>query len=94
MESEQKLPSSAGFYSDPKYSHPLMHGLMGQDIIHQQSGAVGHSSCPATGAKTAAFTTERHQLLIMASLTPDPEKAMLQPAAFQVGLKFLYNVGG
>jgi hypothetical protein len=73
--------------------HPLTHGLMGQDIIHQQSGAVGHSSCPATGAKTAAYTTERHQLLVMAGLTADPEKAMLQPAAFQVGLKILYDVG-
>jgi hypothetical protein len=52
---------------------------MGQDFIHQQGGAVGHSSRPTAGAKAAPFATERHQLLVMASLTPDPEKAMLQP---------------
>ena len=73
--------------------HPLTHWFMWQDIVHQQGCAVGHSSRPAAGAKAAPFATERHQLLIMASFTPDSEKAMLQPAALQVFLKFLCDVG-
>jgi hypothetical protein len=66
---------------------------MGQDIIHQQSGAVGHSPGPAAGAKTAPFAGKRHQFFVMAGLTTDPQEAMLKPAAFHVRLKFLCNVG-
>jgi hypothetical protein len=39
------------------------------------------------------LATERHQFFIVAGLTPNPEKAMLQPAALQVRLKFLCDVG-
>ena len=53
---------------------------MWQYIVHKQGGTVGHSSRPAAGAKGAAFAAERHQLLVMASLTPDPEKTMLKSA--------------
>ena len=38
-------------------------------------------------------TIQEEQLLIIASLTPDPEKAMLEPAALQAFLKFLCDVG-
>ncbi len=63
-----------------KAEDPLAHGLMRQDVIHQQGGAVGHSSRPAAGAKGAAFTTIRHQLLIMASLTAGlPAEAIAGP---------------
>jgi hypothetical protein len=66
---------------------------MRQDFVHQQGGTVGHSSRPAAAAKTAALATERHQPLVMAGLTSNPQKTMFKPSAFQVGLKFLYDVG-
>jgi hypothetical protein len=66
---------------------------MGQYFIHQQSSAVCHPPRPATGAKTAAFATESHQLLIMAGLTRNPEKSMFKSSAFQVLIKFLRDIG-
>jgi hypothetical protein len=33
----------------------MTHGLMRENVFHQQGGAVGHSSCPATGAETAVM---------------------------------------
>jgi hypothetical protein len=66
---------------------------MRENVIHQQSSAVCHPARPATGAKTAAFTTERHQFFVMAGLTANPQKSMFKPSAFQVLFKFLRDVG-
>ena len=55
---------------------------------------VGHSPRPATGAETAAFTTERHQFLIVTGLTANPEKAILKSAALQVLIKSPTNESG
>ena len=51
---------------------PLAHGLMRKDLVYQQGGAVHHSACPATLAKTALLTTERQQFFIVAGFAPDP----------------------
>jgi hypothetical protein len=61
---------------------------MRQHLVHQQGNTVGHSSGPATGAKTAAFATERHQFLMVTGLTANPQEAMLKPTAFEVLIKF------
>jgi len=40
---------------------------------------VGHgmvATGPATGAKTSAFATERHQFLVVARLTANPQEAV------------------
>jgi len=76
-----------------KAEDPLAHGLMRQDFVDQQSGAVGHSACSAAAAKTALLTAERHQPLVMAGLTLDPQKTMFKPSALQISLKFLGDVG-
>jgi len=55
---------------------------MRQYFVHQQGGAVGHSSRSAAAAKAAAFAAKRQQPLILASLTPDPEKVMFKPSSF------------
>jgi hypothetical protein len=74
--------------------HPLPHRLMGQDFVHQQSSAVCHLPRPATGAKTAAFTTERQEFLMVTCLTTDPQEAMFKPSAFQVLIKFPADESG
>src|SRR5210317_1861443 len=66
-----------------KTQHPLTHGLMRQDFIHQQSSTIRHATCPTTGAESPPFTAERDQFFIMAGFTPDPEKTVLQHSAFQ-----------
>jgi len=63
-----------------KAQYPLAHRLFGKDLVHQQRSTlcfdflrpavVGHASGAATGAKTAPFTAERHEVLGMASLAP------------------------
>jgi hypothetical protein len=73
---------------------PLPHRLMRQDFIYQQSGAVSHTPCTATGTEAAAFAAERHQFLMVAGLTANPQEAMLQPAALQVLIKFATNESG
>jgi len=67
---------------------------MRENVIHQQSSAVSHPPRPATGAKTPAFATECHQLLIMAGLTANSQETMLQPAALQILIKFAANECG
>jgi len=73
---------------------PLPHRLTRQDFIYQQSSAVNHTPCTATGTEAAAFATERHQFLIVAGLTANPQEAMLQPTALQVLIKFAANESG
>ena len=58
--------------------HPLAHGLMGQDIIHQQGGTVGHASCSTAGTKAASFAAESDQFLIVTGFTLDSEKTVVQ----------------
>jgi hypothetical protein len=65
-----------------------------QNSVYEQRGNFSHAARTATGAKATAFATERHQFLIMAGLTANPEKPMLQPAALQVLIKFPRDVGG
>jgi len=52
---------------------PLTHGLMRQDFVDQQGGAVGHSSRSAAAAKAAELATERHQMLMAAAVALDAQ---------------------
>ena len=74
--------------------HLLAHRLMRQNRVHQQRGAFSHAARSATGAKTTAFATERHQFLVVASLTANPQEAMLKSTALQVLIKFSANERG
>ena len=68
--------------------YPLAHGLFGQDLVDQQGCAFSHATRPATGAKTATFATEGHQMLSMAVVVLHAQEAMFQATAFEVGFEF------
>ncbi len=55
---------------------PLSDGLHRQDGIDKVGGGLTHPSGPTTGAKTATFATERHQVLQVAGFTLHSEKAI------------------
>jgi len=74
--------------------HPLSHGLMRQDVVYQQGSAIRHSACAATGAETAPFAAKSDQFFIVAGFTADPEKTVLEHAAFQILVEFLCDVCG
>lgn len=71
---------------------PLAHRLLGQNFIDQQRRTFGHASRPATGAEAAAFATEGNQVLDVTRLTAHPQKAMFQPAAFEVILELALHI--
>jgi len=60
---------------------PLAHGLMRQDLVHQQGGAVCHSARTTTRTETAPLTTKRDQFFIVTGLAPNPEKTIFKPSA-------------
>lgn len=68
--------------------HPLAHGLLRQYLVDQQHRTFGHPTRPATGTKSTALTAEGDQALGVTRLAAHPQKAVFQPAAFEVVLKF------
>ncbi len=53
---------------------------------------VSHAPGTATGAKTAAFATERHEVLGMTSLAPNPQKTVLEAPAFEVLVELALDI--
>jgi hypothetical protein len=72
---------------DWETQHPLAHGLPGQ-YFDQQGRALGHAPRPTARAKSTALTTEGDQVLSVAGRAALPQKAVFQPAAFEVVLEF------
>ena len=68
--------------------YPLSHRRMRQNLVHQHSGTIRHSPCPAAGTKSALFATERQQLLLVAGFAAHEVKTMLKTSAFEVFLEF------
>ena len=71
-----------------KTRHPLAHGLFGKYFINQQGRALRHPPCPAARAEAPSFTAESNQVLGVTRLAAHPQKAVFQPAAFEVVLEF------
>ena len=68
--------------------HPLAHGLLRQYLVDQQRRTFGHPTRPATGTKSTALTAEGNQAHGVTRLAAHPQKAVFQPAAFEVVLEF------
>ena len=60
-------------------------------MIDQMGGGLGHASCAASGAYTAALTGVGHQLLMGAVFATHTQKAKGQNAAFKEGIEFLFD---
>jgi hypothetical protein len=49
-----------------------------------------HASCPTTGAKPSAFAAKGDQTILLARGTLDPDEPVLQMAASQKVVEFLF----
>jgi hypothetical protein len=74
--------------------HPLPHGLVWKDFVHQQGCTFGHAPGTATRAKAAPFTAECDQPLFVAGTALYSQKPMFQPTAFQKFIKFFFYMVG
>jgi len=72
--------------------HPLTHGLMRQDFVNQQRGAIRHTPSPATCAESPPFTAERDQFFIMAGFTADLQESVFKPSKFEVFIKLFSHI--
>ena len=72
--------------------HPLANGLLRQDVVHEQCRRLGHPPRAAARAEAAAFATERDQLLGLAGVALDPQKAVLEQATLEIGVELVFHV--
>ena len=63
--------------------HPLPDRHVGQDGIHEVSGALDHTAPAAAGTEPSPLARERHQPLRAAAATPEAGEAAGEPAAPQ-----------
>ena len=74
--------------------HPLAQRTRGQHLISEQRCRLGHAPTAARGTKAALLAAECYELLAMAVLAAHAQKALVQSAALQVGVKLLLHIGG
>jgi len=67
---------------------------MGQNIVDQQRGTLGHASGATTGTNATPLATESHQALMMTVLAAHAQKAMFQATALEVIIEFPLHIQG
>jgi len=72
--------------------HPLAHGHVGQEVIHQVRRGVAHPPSRARRARSAAFARERDDDFLTALRAHDAQKAVRQDPATQIPAKLLFDV--
>ena len=61
------------------------------DVIDQVGSCFGHAPGAARGAKSAPLTGKRYQLLMGAVTAAQAQKAVGQDAAFEKGIKLVFD---
>ncbi len=72
---------------------PLAHWQMGEDVVDQMGGGLGHAPGVARWANAAAFAGEGHQKGMPAVITARACKAVGKDCALQILLKSFLHVG-
>jgi hypothetical protein len=67
--------------------HPLPHGHMRDDVIHQVRCRLRHPARTARGSEPAPLAAERQQLVVATLAAAQPQKALRQDAAFEEGVE-------
>jgi hypothetical protein len=68
----------------------LSDGLLWQYVIYQQGRAFHHASRPTAGTKASVFAAKGNQTILVARGTLHPDEPVLQSAAFQKAVEFLF----
>jgi len=74
--------------------HPLPHGHVGEHVIDQMGGALGHPAAAATRTKRAAFTGKRDQPVEAAVAATKPREPAREPAALKKVSELLLDEAG
>jgi hypothetical protein len=74
--------------------HPLADRLLGQDVVDEMRGGLGHAACAAARAEAAAFATERHELLMPAGLALDAQESVFETPTLEVRLELFHDEVG
>jgi hypothetical protein len=72
----------------------LPHGHVGEHVIEQVGGSLGHPAAAATGTKRAAFTGKRDQAVQAAVAAARPREPAGEPATLQKGAELLLDEAG
>jgi hypothetical protein len=64
--------------------------LLWQYVIYQQGRAFHHASRPTAGTKASVFAAKGNQTILVARGTLHPDEPVLQSAAFQKAVEFLF----
>ena len=72
-------------------AHPLANRHLGQDLVHEVRGDVGHAAGQARGAEAAAFAREPDEQLVAAAGAREPDDAVLEPTAAQVLVEIAHD---
>ena len=67
--------------------HPLTDGLLGQHMLDEVGGGIGHASRATARANAPALATERHELLMPAGIALDAQESVIEAPALQVRLR-------
>ena len=71
--------------------HPLTDGLLGQNMLDEVGGGIGHASRATTWTESPALATERHQLFMPAGIALHAQDSVFEAPAFQVRLELVVD---
>jgi len=77
-----------------KGAHPLADRDLGQDLVDEVGGDVGHAAPEAGGAEAATSTGERDHELVAAARARELHEAVLEEATAQVLVELTHDEGG
>ena len=78
-----RMGGEEGAQGNGERQYPLPHRHPRDDIVDQMCGGLGHAPRATGGAKPAPLARERHQLLVGAFGTAQPQKPVGEDAAFK-----------
>ena len=76
---------------DGKRHHPLSDRHVGDDVIDEMGGRLGHASRATRGTKASPFAGESHEGVSGAGPTSQAEKPMGQDSALQKRLELVFD---
>jgi hypothetical protein len=74
--------------------HPFPHGHVGEHMIEEVGGALGHPAAAAAWTQRLRFTGKRNQPIEAAVATAKPRKPASEPAKLKKITKFLLDEAG
>ena len=70
--------------AEGKREYPLARRRVGEHVVDEVRGGVGHAPAAARGAETAALATERYELVAQAARAVDAREAVGEQAALEM----------